>query len=183
MKRKASLLLILIMTTALVYNAVGYYLIYAFEKEQVWVNTMQNIPESDFKVIKLNASLYTFVEDTNMEYVNENVTINNVTYHIFKKRIQNNIINLYYLRNDNLDSNKIKLEKIADSQVFNGTSSKKNPLKKIAKSNFEKYVCEKHNCDKSIVDFDTEKIKIQSVLIQELHSGYLNISYTPPKAV
>lgn len=183
MKKKAILLLTLVLTITLFYNVIGYYLMYAFEKEQTWVNAKQNIPESEFRVIRLNATLYSFAEDTEMEYVNENITIKNVTYHIFKKKTENNILNLYYLRNNNQDSATIKLEKIADSQIFNGTSSNKNPLKKIVKSGFEKYVFEKYSFDKSIVDFDSEKIKIQSVLTQELHTGYLTLSYTPPKAV
>ena len=165
----------------LFYNVIGYYLMYAFEKEQTWVHAKQNIPESEFRVIRLNASLYSFTEDTEMEYINENITIKNVTYHIFKKKTENNIINLYYLINNNQDSSTLKLEKIADSQIFNGTSSNKNPLKKIIKSGFEKYVFEKYSFDKSIVDFESKKIIIQSIFKQELHSGYLTLSYTPPK--
>lgn len=181
MKKKAILLLTLMLTITLFYNVIGYYLMYAFEKEQTWVHAKQDIPESEFRVIRLNASLYSFTEDTEMEYVNENITIKNVTYHIFKKKIENNILNLYYLRNSNQDSATVKLEKIADSQIFNGTSSNKNPLKKIVKSGFEKYVFEMYSFEKSILDFDFEKLRIQSILTQELHSGYLTISYTPPE--
>jgi hypothetical protein len=181
MKKKAILLLTLVLTITLFYNVVGYYLMYAFEKEQTWVHAKQNIAESEFKVIRLNASLYSFTEDTEMEYVNENITIKNVTYHIFKKKIENNIINLYYLRNNNQDSSTIKLEKIADSQIFNGTSSNKNPLKKIVKSGFEKYVFEKLGFEKTTIALEFKKLKIPSALQEELHSGYLTISYTPPE--
>jgi hypothetical protein len=181
MKKKAILLLTLVLTITLFYNVVGYYLMYAFEKEQTWVHAKQNIPESEFRVIRLNATLYSFKEDTEMEYVNENITIKNVTYHIFKKKTQNNIINLYYLRNDNKDSSTLKLEKIADSQIFNGTSSNKNPLKKIVKFGFEKYVFEMYSFEKFKLDFDSKKITIHSFLTQELNSGYLTLSYTPPK--
>lgn len=181
MKKKAILLLTLLLTITLFNNVVGYYLVYAFEKEQTWVNAKQNIPESEFSVIQLNATLYSFTEDTELEYVNENITIENVTYHIFKKKIEDNIINLYYLRNHNNDNSTIKFEKIVDSQIFHGTSSNKNPLKKIIKSGFEKYVFEKYSFDKFILNFDCEKLKIQSILKLELHSGHLNLSYTPPK--
>ena len=128
MKRKASLLLTLLVSIALFYNVVGYYLMGAFETEQNWISEMQNIPDSEFKVIKLNASLYSFTEDTEMEYVNENVTINNVTYHIFKKRTQNNIVNLYYLQNYNQNGIYKKLEKMADDHLCNNTSTNKTPL-------------------------------------------------------
>ena len=85
MKKKAILLLTLVLTITLFNNVVGYYLVYAFEKEQTWVNAKQNIPESEFSVIRLNATLYSFTEDTELEYVNENITIENVTYHIVKQ--------------------------------------------------------------------------------------------------
>ena len=181
MKKKAILLLTLVLSITLFYNVIGYYLMFAFEKEQNWVNAKQNISESEFRVIRLNATLYSFTEDTEMEYVNENITIKNVTYHIFKKKTQNNIINLYYLRNDNKDSSTLKLEKIADSQIFNGTSSNKNPLKKIVKFGFEKYVFEKLGFEKTTVNLEFKKLKIPSALQEELHSGYLTISYTPPE--
>ena len=72
---------------------------FAYQEEQAWVKMMANEPDSNYNVIHLNASLYSFIEDTDFEYVNENITIENKSYHIFKKRIKNNILSLYYLRN------------------------------------------------------------------------------------
>src|SRR3990167_9386376 len=99
MKRIASLFLLV----TLFYNVLGYYLMFAQQQEQAWVASMEKNDTSKFKVIHLNATLYSFIEDTDFEYVNENVTINNTTYHVFKKRIQNNILSLYYLPNSHQD--------------------------------------------------------------------------------
>ena len=99
MRRKASSLLVLLLTATFLYNVIGFHLLFTLQKEHSWVVSMQNIPDSAFRVIKLNATLYTFTEDTEMEYVNENMTINNKVYHIFKRKIQDNIISLYYLPN------------------------------------------------------------------------------------
>lgn len=181
MKKKATLLLILLITITLFYNVVGYYLMCAFEKEQTWVSEMQNIPDSEFKVIQLNATLYSFTEDTNMEYVNENVTINHITYHIFKKRIQNNIINLYYLRNDHQDSTKIKLEKIADSQSYDSTTTSKTPLKKLFKSSLNDYLFDNLYVNKPVFIAQTDVDKFIVGTKDGLHSGYSTLLYTPPK--
>ncbi|HEX9151332.1 MAG TPA: hypothetical protein VF842_04575, partial [Flavobacterium sp.] len=117
MKRIASLFLLV----TLFYNALGYYLMFAYQQERAWVTTMEKASSSELHVIKLNATLYSFIEDTDFEYVNENVIINNKSYHIFKKRIQNNILSLYYLRNTHQDAIGKDLKDIVDNQLFNGT--------------------------------------------------------------
>ena len=115
MKRIASLFLLV----TLFYNVLGYYLMFAYQEEQAWVSSMEKIPCSEFQVIQLNATLYSFIEDTDFEYVNEDVIINNKSYHIFKKRIQNNILSLYYLRNSHQDVIGKDLKDIVDNQLFN----------------------------------------------------------------
>ena len=82
MKRIASLFLL----TTLFYNVLAYCAMFAYQKEQRWVSSMEKVPSSKFQVIRLNASVYSFIEDTDFEYVNENVIIKNKSYHIFKKK-------------------------------------------------------------------------------------------------
>lgn len=73
---------------------IGYYLMFAFKEQQAWVARMENTSPSDFRVLRLNASLYSFVDDTEFEDVNEDVVINNKSYHIFKKQIKDNVLSL-----------------------------------------------------------------------------------------
>ena len=73
MRKIASLLLVITLFTSLFYNALEYYLVVAFQKERNWIETVQDKPESEFKVIKLNATLYSFIEDTELEKVNQNI--------------------------------------------------------------------------------------------------------------
>jgi hypothetical protein len=47
------------------------------------VSTIENTQTG--KGDRTNASLYSFVPDTEFEYVNENVVIDNKSYHIFKE--------------------------------------------------------------------------------------------------
>lgn len=161
----------------------GYYLMFAYQEEQAWVASMEKKHDSEFQVIKLNATLYSFIEDTDFEYVNEDVVINNKSYHIFKKRIQNNILSLYYLRNSHQDAISQDLKDIVDNQLFNGSSSKESPVKKLLKSFLKDYVANSAVC----VDFSlkTTILSIEPIITpnQALDSGYISLSYSPPDFV
>ncbi|MBP6557232.1 MAG: hypothetical protein KA213_02630 [Flavobacterium sp.] len=179
MKKTALFLLLLTMTTALLYNAVSYYLMYAYQKEQSWINTMKHIPDAEFEVIKVNASLYSFVEDREMEFVNENVVINHKNYHIFKKQIKDNVVHLYYLRNHNQDRISESLKHIVDDELFQSTSGK-TPLKKFFKTVLNDYIAQQtiafvcHYTNSHTKEFTT-------LPNAELHSGFLKNIYSPPK--
>ena len=58
------------------------------KEEHQWVSSMQEKATTEYQVLEVNASIYSFVQDTDFEYVNQNIEINNTYYHIFKKRIK-----------------------------------------------------------------------------------------------
>lgn len=179
MKRIASLFLIV----TLFYNVLGYYLMFAQQQEQAWVASMEKNDTSVFKVIHLNASLYSFIEDTDFEYVNENVVIHNKTYHVFKKRIQNNILSLYYLPNSHQDKVGKHLNDIVDNQLFNNNTSKNTPVKKLLKSFIKDYVAN----DTTTISFSQKKsietIAFNTTTKEAIHAGYYSVSYSPPDFV
>jgi hypothetical protein len=179
MKRIASLFLVV----TLFYNVMGYYLMFAYQEEQAWISSMEKRQDSDFQIIKLNATLYSFIEDTDFEYVNEDVIINNKSYHIFKKRIQNNILSLYYLRNSHQDTISRDLKDIVDNQLFNGSSSKESPVKKLLKSFLKDYVPSTVDCFTFLPEKETEVVAIYENRTVSLRSGHLALSYTPPDFV
>lgn len=156
---------------------------FAYQEEQAWVASMEKRHDSEFQVIQLNATLYSFIEDTDFEYVNEDVVINNKSYHIFKKRIQNNILSLYYLRNSHQDAISQDLKDIVDNQLFNGSSSKESPVKKLMKSFLQDYIPNNAVC----IDFSQETVlnSTESIITpnQAIDSGYLSLSYSPPDFV
>lgn len=176
MKRIASLFLLV----TLFYNVLGYYLMVAQQKEQTWVASMEKNDTSDFRVIKLNASVYTFAEDTDFEYVNENVVINNKTYHIFKKRIQNNILSLYYMHNSNQDQVAKGLNELVDNQLFDNSTSKETPVKKLLKSFIKDYIVN----DSTVLTFSPKKaietVAIATATQEAIQAGYYSVSYSPP---
>lgn len=156
---------------------------FAYQEEQAWVSAMEKTPDLEFQVIQLNASLYSFVEDTDFEYVNENVIIENKSYHIFKKRIQNNILSLYYLRNSYGDVIGKNLNDIVDNQLFNSFPSKDSPVKKLLKSFLKDYIPNTIICVhfSPNADLDAEKLTASPNL--KLSAGYLTSLYMPPKFV
>ena len=177
MKRIATLFLLV----SLFYNALGYYLMFTQHNEQAWVSDIENTPDSAFKVIELNATLYSFIEDTDFEYVNENVIIENKSYHIFKKRIQNNILSLYYLRNSYGDLIGKDLKEIVDNQMFDSNPSNNAPIKKLLKTFLQDYI---PNSTTTVVFSQNSPIptrKPNITINKKLNSGYLSCNYTPPK--
>lgn len=183
MRRKASSLLLLIVTTTFIYNVIGFILLFTLQKEHCWVVAMQNIPDSEFKVIQLNATLYSFADDTEMEYVNENMTINSKVYHVFKRKIQDNIISLYYLPNDQQSTTDINLIKLVDRDDIEKAPLSKKPVEKLFKADQKIYV--QHFSDIFIFldESNVGNLKFDFYLKGILHSGYLSRSDSPPDLV
>ncbi|SHG64582.1 hypothetical protein SAMN05444372_10874 [Flavobacterium micromati] len=179
MKQIASLFILV----TLFYNAMGYYLIFAYHEEQAWVLSMEKRHDSEFQIIKLNASLYSFVEDTDFEYVNENVVINNKSYHIFKKRIRDNILSLYYLRNSHHESINQDVKDIVDNQLFNTSSSKESPVKKLLKSFLKDYVANTEFCYSFSTSMQRTFVAFTKNPKETLLSGHFTLFYTPPDLV
>ena len=176
MKKTASFLLIITLITSLFYNAVDYCLMISYEKEQTWIQSMQNLPESEFKVIKLNATLYTFIEDSEIEQVNENIVINNKVYHIFKKSIKDNVLNLYYLGQENQNAIDINLKKYADSQ----SDSSQSPIQKLIKDFSKDYVVSDY---KIVVSNCCISSKITSIFENKnpkILEGFFKVPFSPP---
>lgn len=176
MKRIATLFLIV----TLFYNMIGYYLMFAYKEQQAWVARMEKTTTDDFLVMKLNASLYSFVDDTDFEDVNEDVIINSKSYHIFKKQVKDNVLYLYYLPNTNGNAVNKDLNDIVDSQLFNSGNSKESPVKKILKSFIKDYI---DNPEVSI-PVPTKEVAFvvlsNSTTTQLTRTGYLSLPYSPP---
>lgn len=150
------------------------------QKEQAWVSRMEKTSDAKLQVIQMSASLYSFVEDTDFEYVNENVIINNKSYHVFKKRIQDNVLSLYYLPNKYGDVIGKDLKDLVDNQLFNSNSSKEMSSKKLFKSFVKDYALnddfEFHPPSKSVFEI----VEHSALREGSLHSGHFTSYYSPP---
>ena len=181
MKKTATVLLILILTSTFLYNVVGYYLLVSLKKEQAWVSAVQKDSNCNFKVIKLNASLYSFMEDTDFEYVNENVIINKNVYHVFKKRIKDNIISLYYLPNKQQSTTEINLKKLVDNDLFENAPLSKKPLEKLFKSLIKDYFPSNYYSEEYNAQSYVALLCDDSHPNGRLHAGFKTLAYSPPK--
>jgi hypothetical protein len=74
----------------------GYYLMFAQQDEQAWVSTIENTQTQSWRWSNL---MHILLSQTEFEYVNENVVIDNKKLSYLQKRIQDNILSLYYLPN------------------------------------------------------------------------------------
>ncbi len=176
MKKTASILLITLLLTSICYNLVAYYVVFSNQKEQSWVKNKQNTPDSQFKVIKLNATLYSFIEDSDIEKVNENVVIDNKVYHIFKKQIKDNVLNLYYLGDENQTAIDVSLKKIMDAD----NSSDKMPVKKLLNTISKDYIS---SYGYKLVVFELKTISNPAIFENpnsSLLDGFSNLNTPPP---
>ena len=179
MKKIASLFLIV----TLFYNVLGFYMMFADQKEQTWVAAMEKNEDSKFEVIEMEINPYAYVVDSGFEYVNDDIVVNNKTYHVFKKRIQNNVLKLYCLKNSHHDVISKYLKKIVDDQLFDNTSNKENPTKKLLKSFIKDYITN------NAVSFDFNKRTIclaRNTAFMPKNSpisGFFTTNYPPPDFV
>lgn len=183
MKKWASALLLLILTTTFLYNAIGCHLLFTLKEEQSWIKAMQKIPDAEFKIIKVNASLYSFMEDSELEYVNENVTLKNKVYHIFKKQIKDNIIYLYYLPNEMQTAVDLSLKKLIDSELFDNSALSKKPLEKLFMSFIKDYIPQNDYSFDFSIHHGTLAKKMPTEPIQLPKSGHSIPLYAPPKSL
>lgn len=178
MKKFASLLLTLVLTTTFLYNVAGIYLYTSEINESNWVETIEKTANLDYKVLRLNATVYSFMEDSDFEYVNENITVDNKVYHIFKKRVQNNIISFYYLPNHHQSATLNKLKQSLDAS--NGVDHKKNNSQnsfKLVKDFVPSIAFDLPSYQ--VVDYAQKAV--DTTLEMSIHTGYYELPYSPPK--
>jgi hypothetical protein len=173
----------ILLLALLLYNAFGYYLMFAYQREQARSMTYENMPQSAFKVLKFNLAIYTSVENRDFEYVNEELVVGGQTYNIVKKRIYNDSLEMYYLRDYRQDELRQNLNEIVESQTFNNSSSKETPIKQLLKSFLKEYVSNDiyilvDCCPKTKV---SESVKIPAAPAEALRSVYLSLISPPPK--
>ena len=97
-------------------------------------------PEPYFKVIKIKVALYTSVLDTDFEYVDEELNLENQVYHIVKKRIKNDTAELYYFRNFHQESLTKKSFQFLDNHYSTAFPNSNNPLKDLLKAISKDYL-------------------------------------------
>lgn len=175
---------ILFLVLTFFYNVLGLYIMFADQKEQTWVTAMEKVDESKFQIIELDINPYGYIVDSGFEEVNEDVIINHTVYHVFKNRIQNNVLKLYCLKNTHKVTINKNLRNLVDDQLLDNNSNKENPTKKLLKSSFVKdYIPN----DQSSYDFNSlfifDRISFSIILKNDVLDGFYSTYYPPPNMV
>ena len=168
----------------LLYNAFGYYVLFAYEQQQVRSLCVSQLSDSDFTITKMPATLYMHVEDSDFEYVNTEVKMGDKVFNIVKQRVLRDTLYMYSLRNFKSEDLTGKLNDIVVSQTIEKqTSNYPSPIKNLLKSfikdylpNHEIRICLNNVTPKN----DYEKI-ISNV--SGLISVTLSVCSPPPKFV
>ena len=153
------------------------------QQEQSWVNTIENSVDSKFEIFEIKINPYAYVVDSGFEEVNEDVVINNIVYHVFKNRIQNNVLKLYCIKNTHKETLNKGFKKLVDSDLFDINANKENPTKKMSKCFIKDYI---NNQTINII-LNSRIVYSASLLIylanSKLLSGYFTTNYPPPDMV
>jgi len=179
MKKIATLFLI----AALFYNVLGFYVVFAMQQEQVWITSIEDTDCQNFKVFKFNINPYGYIVDSGFESANEDFAIDGKIYHVFKKRIQNNVLKFYCLNNEKsaVSSN---LKKLVDNQLFDSDSKKENSNKKLLKCLIKDYVATNNDSLQTVsVKVDVLTTLFLRDIASSLRTGHYTLNYPPPNMI
>lgn len=124
----------------LLYNAFGYYTLLAYEINKTRQLHIKELPDDAFSVIKIPVALYTHVEDTEFEYLEDVVTHHGKTYNMVKKRVKNDTLHIYTLRNHRHEQIVSQLnDYVKDHLTIEKSSSKSTPTKKLIQAFLKDY--------------------------------------------
>lgn len=170
------------MLALVLYNAFGYYVLFAYEREQARVMTLQDLPESAFQVLKFNLAIYTSVQNTEFEYVNDELVVEGKTYNIVKKRVYNDSLQLFYLRNFRQDQLRENLNEIVSNQTLGNHSTEHMPVKQLLKSFIKDYI----PTGTFLLSFEPNNLTTEGVVLTATFkrykdSDYFSLNAPPPE--
>ena len=168
----------------LLFNAFGYYFLFNYGQKQALYLTQASASNSDFTIIKLPASLYLHLENTDFEYIDQVFEFQEKTYNKVKQRIVNDTLEIYCVRNADHERLKEQFNDYVVSQLNdNSTTSEKSPLKQLLKNFLKDYIPNDIYvlvvCSPNEV---SESAKINIAASSALMSAYLSLHSPPPNA-
>jgi hypothetical protein len=152
--------------------------VFADQKEQTWVTAMEKVDESKFQIFEFEINPYAYIVDSGFEEVNEDILINHTVYHVFKNRIQNNVLKLYCLKNTHQDIVNKDLRNVLDNLLVD--NPKENPAKKVLKTFVKDYI----STDEVIYELHSQiifdNVSFSFFLKNDLLDGFSTTHYPPP---
>ena len=174
-------LALLLFLTVFLNNLAGCFLYFMQEKENNWVAKIQIKEGQVFKSIKFNASVYTFMEDTELETVNQNIEIDHKIYYVFQKQIKNNVLILYYLPNKNVSQTLVNITKIVEKDIDFVQNPVKKGMHKVYKFFDKDYIASYVYIHINSITLYLKTSPIKSFENQQTLTGFLFKDIAPPK--
>lgn len=174
-------LALLLFLTVFLNNLAGCFLYFMQEKENNWVAKIQIKEGQVFKSIKFNASVYTFMEDTELETVNQNIEIDHKIYYVFQKQIKNNVLILYYLPNKNVSQTLVNITKIVEKDIDFVQNPVKKGMQKSYKFFDKDYIASYVYIHINSITLYLKTSPIKSFENQQTLTGFLFKDIAPPK--
>ena len=170
----------------LLFNAFGYYVLFAYEQAEARRLQLAELPDSAFDIIKLPASTYVHLEDTPFEYVNGEFQVGGKTYQTVKQRIVNDVLEIYCLRNVRADQITAKFNDFVQDQMVwkSNTSHNDSPTKQLLKSFLKDYIPNNAHQFTRLFASNTEgsvAVKIRAVNDAFLASAVVECISPPPE--
>ena len=123
------------------------------------------------------------MSDTDFEFVDEEMTVENKTYQIVKKRIKNDTAELYYFRDFHQEALRKTLNDIVVSQTQDDQTGSNQPIKHLLKSFLKDYI---HDEDFAFELNSTEYTTFEPLVLNATAhifkaSAFLSLHAPPPE--
>lgn len=168
----------------LMYNTFGYYTFLAYEIDKAKQLHFQELPDDAFVIVKIPVALYTHVEDTDFEFIEDVFSHNGKTYNMVKKRVKNDTLHIYTLRNHRHEQITAQLNTyVKNFFTIEKDTSKSNPVKKIIQAFIKDYIQEQ---PATFVISSFHNIMSHKATIapsKKLNNPYLSLTTPPPESV
>lgn len=174
-------LAMLLVLTLFLNNIAGCFLYFMQEKENNWVANIEKKEAQVFKIIKFNASVYTFMDDTELETVNQNIEIDHNIFYVFQKQIKNNVLILYYLPNKNVPQTVINISKIVEKDNDFVQNPVKKGLQKAYKTFDKDYIASHFHINTNSIRLYSKTSRIKSFENLQTLTGFFFKDIAPPK--
>ena len=174
-------LALLLFAAVFLNNLAGCLLYFMQEKENNWVAKIEKKEVQVFKIIKFNASVYSFMDDTELETVNQNIEIDHKIYYVFQKQIKNNVLILYYLPNKNVSQTLVNIAKIVEKDIDFVQNPVKKGMQKVYKTFDKDYVASYFYVNTNSNGFYLKTSIVKFFENQQTLTGFLFKDIAPPK--
>ena len=127
----------------LLFNAFGYYLLSGYQQKKAKIMGYAHLKDADFTIIKLPASLYLHLDNTDFEYSDQVFEYKNETFNKVKQRIVDDTLQIYCVRNIQHEQLKAHFNDYVSGQMDidnNNGSSKESPIKQLLKNFLKEYI-------------------------------------------